>query len=252
MSNPPSIAIVMAMTHRAPSIIKLVSLFVSTILSLVGCSIAQSSPGPCLLLGPDYPAPRQLSTSSTVAAALQKLNSTITRSLKQDVGYGKVGANFTSFSVELYSVHEDKPLFTFHHSAPGLAHPEEGVSTVDSNTIYRVGSVSKLLSVYVFLATVGDVHFNEPVTKYVPELAAYAAQNKQNLQGDDSDYFDWESMTLGALASHSAGIFKDFAVSPAVDEAYVQIGLPPAPAVAGSFCNSTVGQIPCNRPGTLF
>lgn len=67
---------------------------------------------------------------------------------------------------------------------------------MDSNTIYRIGSVSKLLIVYTDLAAVGDVSFNEPVTKYIPEPAAYTSKNVAALQTNDIDIFYWNGITV--------------------------------------------------------
>ena len=46
--------------------------------------------------------------------------------------------------------------------------------------------------------------FNDPITKYVPELAA-AAKHEQNAV----DSVDWESVTVGNLASQMSGAGRD-------------------------------------------
>jgi CubicO group peptidase (beta-lactamase class C family) len=79
-----------------------------------------------------------------------------------------------------------------------------GVKNVDSHSQYRIGSISKLFTVYTFLIEAGDVKFNDPITKYVPELAA-AARHEQNAV----DSVDWESVTVGNLASQMSGIGRD-------------------------------------------
>jgi CubicO group peptidase (beta-lactamase class C family) len=63
-----------------------------------------------------------------------------------------------------------------------------GVKNVNSHSQYRIGSISKLFTVYTFLIEAGDVKFNDPITKYVPELAA-SARHEQNAV----DSVDWES-----------------------------------------------------------
>jgi CubicO group peptidase (beta-lactamase class C family) len=84
---------------------------------------------------------------------------------------------------------------------------ESGTKAVDANTIYRVGSITKLFTVLTFLVEAGDVHFNEPVTSFVPELRQ-AAQKIDNALSP-IDHVAWEDVTLGALASHMAGIGRD-------------------------------------------
>jgi CubicO group peptidase (beta-lactamase class C family) len=66
-----------------------------------------------------------------------------------------------------------------------LAEPIEGVATADSNTIYRIASISKLLTVYTYLITAGDSSFNDLITKYVQELAQYAHTAANVLSTDD-------------------------------------------------------------------
>jgi CubicO group peptidase (beta-lactamase class C family) len=126
------------------------------------------------------------------------------------------------------SSHETSSIFTYHHSAPALAHPTEGVANVDSNTIYHSGSVSKLLTVYTYLLAAGHVSFNEPVTKYVPEPAAYAKKNAAALEASDIDLFDWNDVKVGALASQLAGMARDFAPNLASEASLAQF-LPPVP-----------------------
>ena len=66
---------------------------------------------------------------------------------------------------------------------------------VDENSIFRIGSLSKLFTVYTFLIERGMRDWREPITKYVVELAN-AANNTT----------DWRDITIEDLASHMAGI----------------------------------------------
>ena len=103
---------------------------------------------PCPLLGPDVPPPTLLSSDTAIATAKSTLMSKLTAALKVSTEYS-VNADTISFSLDVFDTHGS--LFNYHHSAPGLAKPTEGVSTVDSNTIYRLGSCSKLWTVYLYL-----------------------------------------------------------------------------------------------------
>lgn len=53
----------------------------------------------------------------------------------------------------------------------------------------------KLLAVDTYLATAGSVSFNEPVPKYIPELAAYASKNAAALWTNDIDVCDYSDIT---------------------------------------------------------
>ena len=106
---------------------------------------------------------------------------------------------------------------------------------------------------YLYLIEAGDTSFNDPITKYVPELAAYAAKNAEEAEvGVDAiGVFDWDAITVGALASHLAGVPRDAAPGPAQDQLIAKLtGLAPASAQNVSFCGDpSVVQIPCDRAG---
>jgi CubicO group peptidase (beta-lactamase class C family) len=52
----------------------------------------------------------------------------------------------------------------------------------------------------------GDGHWNDPITRYVPELK----QAQSNYSASSAiDSVQWEEVTLGELASHMAGITRD-------------------------------------------
>ena len=72
--------------------------------------------------------------------------------------------------------------------------------------MFRIGSISKLFTVYTFLLHGGLELWQQPVTDYVPELrqAALESINSSNL-----DSVRWEEVTLGSLASHMSGIGRD-------------------------------------------
>lgn len=70
---------------------------------------------------------------------------------------------------------------------------------MDGNSIFRVGSITKLFSVYLWLVEVGDVHWKQPITDFVPELKAAG-------NADDVERVQWEDVTIEALASHMSGI----------------------------------------------
>lgn len=151
----------------------------------------------CPFLGIDFPAPTKLSGSSIIQNATSSLLAAINTAINN-------GVNGSSFSVEIFATHEPSSLFNFHHSSPSL-NSSVGVKTVDSNSIYRIGSISKLFTVYLLLIEAGDVNFHDPITKFVPELLAATGASSD----DDLDIVDWNSVTIGNIASHMSGIGRD-------------------------------------------
>ena len=96
--------------------------------------------------------------------------------------------------------------------------------------------------------------FNEPITKYVPEIAAYAAKNAASLQISDIDVYNWEALTIGALlASQLSGLPRDFSFGPVFEAALQEAGLPQSPPTDISYCgNPLQAETPCNRSGTII
>jgi CubicO group peptidase (beta-lactamase class C family) len=79
------------------------------------------------------------------------------------------------------------------------------VHKVDSNSIYRLASITKLLTAYVFLIREGFARFEDPITRYIPELMV----NGENLTAANGLLPDWNDINLGDLISHTAGIAED-------------------------------------------
>jgi hypothetical protein len=58
---------------------------------------------------------------------------------------------------------------------------------------------------YAFLLEAGYQYFSQPITNFVPELAALAASQS----GNAITSVAWGDVTIGDLASHLAGIASD-------------------------------------------
>ncbi len=81
-----------------------------------------------------------------------------------------------------------------------------GVRNIDSNTVVRLGSVTKLFDVWVFLITVGGGVFNDPITKYIPELRTVA----ENSRGGSPIWTpDWDDITVESLLTFQSGLSRD-------------------------------------------
>ncbi|KAI9732550.1 MAG: hypothetical protein M1834_003885 [Cirrosporium novae-zelandiae] len=204
----------------------------------------------CPLLGPDFPPPKNLSSNPIFKNVAANFTNLLQEALRNGnmPAYGPLDNANTSFSVSLFSVHEDEPIFEVHHTSP-TTNSSSGVSAVDGDTVYRMGSLSKLLTVYLFLIEDGDVHWNEPVTKFVPELAAAAAQERSNTRQQQSILrVDWNDVTIGALASQLADIGRDYAAGDlaGTSTALVQDGLPPLDPTTFPSCLLNQST-PCSR-----
>ena len=108
-----------------------------------------------------------------------------------------------------------------------------------------MGSVSKLIFLYTFLVEVGHAHWHRSITDFIPELAEAAESCSAEL--DPLTCPDWNEITLGALASHLAGLGRGGPFAPAPTAIggvpVTDLGLPPQPLVDIKQCESQ----PCTR-----
>lgn len=153
---------------------------------------------PCPYNGPAFPKPTDFS-SATMQAALDA----ITTTFEGRDADAATNPALTSYSIQVFSAAGDEPIWERYHSSQQLE--AYGVSAVDGDSVYRIGSLTKIFTVYTFLVEAGDTHWNEPVTKWVPELADMAA----NYTEDPLMNVDWDSITLGMLASQLSGVVRD-------------------------------------------
>ena len=128
-----------------------------------------------------------------------------------------------------------------------MKHDPEGVTSVDSNTVYALGSISKLLTVYTFLLEAGDTSWNDPVTKYIPELAAYAKAHPQAAT-QQIDHYNWEDITVGALVSQLSGMVRDVPEDHWEDDELADPNWPPPDVVEEGLCGKDgYFNAACNR-----
>ncbi|KAI0537084.1 beta-lactamase/transpeptidase-like protein [Xylaria digitata] len=198
--------------------------------------VLATSSNTCALAGPGFPAPSHLSSSSLLSDAISQFEESL-----RDEKLSLQGKD-TAWAVALFSSKENKTLYE-HYYTPSI---DVGVSQVDRNSVFRIGSVSKVFSVWSFLIEVGDERFNDPITKYVPELANLGCTKGNNSQElyNDIDHVRWEEVTLGQLASHAAGIPRD----PTFNDLGAALGSPQAAAFG--FPTLEKSQIPtCGATG---
>ncbi|KAK3392691.1 beta-lactamase/transpeptidase-like protein [Podospora didyma] len=201
----------------------------------------------CPPLGPVFEKPRNFKTSPAIIEAIAGLTADLTaRDLDNSSG---VLAGSTSYSIEIFSTTPDTPvIFSWHHTAPELiASNTTGVKKTDSDTVYRLGSLTKIYAVYTWLAQDGFSKWNDPITKYVPELAAAAEKGKSDPVGN----VPWDEVTIGSLASQLSGAIRDYGLLGELSQQYnqsiaVALGFPPLNSSDPSL--PKCGQWPlCNR-----
>ncbi|RJE25784.1 Beta-lactamase [Aspergillus sclerotialis] len=189
----------------------------------------------CPLLGPVFPAPKHLSKSGVFKRAKHKISSAIDEAIseaktsKTPIFYPEN----TSISLEVFSSHDKHPLFYYSYTSPATRNAKRGVQKVDRDTIFRIGSCSKLWTVFLFLIKMGDEPFNEPVAKYIPEIKIAAENIKSNAtaRSEGVNVVRWDEVTVGELASQLAGITRDYGF---MDLGYqpanmTELGFPPLP-----------------------
>ena len=163
------------------------------ILGILGATYGRTLP----LLGPSLPAPSHLSQDAMFQAAVSEIGSGLdSRSLH--ASYKE-----TTFSVGLFSTFQDNLVWQHHYTSPQIAKSPHGSRRADADSIYRIGSTSKLYLVYLLLAELGDEVFSHPVTRYVPEL--------EDLDESIFDYPtpQWRDILVGDIAGQMAGLGRD-------------------------------------------
>ncbi|KAK0392840.1 hypothetical protein NLU13_2334 [Sarocladium strictum] len=212
----------------------------ASLLTAALAALKQASVSPeAGLGGPAFPSPSSLLGSDALTSAAQKFDDSVEAS-------DAVQSNQTAWAVAVFSTHDEEPLYERYYT-PDY---DVGVSEVGRDSVFRMASVSKVFGVWTFLVEVGDDHFNEPITKYVPELAAAAAaatnQTAEGVVYDDIDHVRWDEVTLGQLASQLAGIPRD------ATESDLSAELPREVAKSLGLAALPEADIPkCGVPGLL-
>lgn len=160
----------------------------------------------CPLYGSLFPKPQNLLQDPGIQVAGWALDDIFLQYIDQN---SSTGSDHFSYSVEVFSSSESQPLWSHYWTAPNLNEfNSSGVVKVDADTVFRVGSITKVYTILAFLATVGDTIWNDPVTKYLPDLAS-AAKAAGAVPGGSMFSPDWDSITLGSLASQTSGLIRD-------------------------------------------
>ena len=167
--------------------------------------LPQSRASHQVLLGPAFPAPSNLAGTDLIHGTASNLESLLGETLARGRSpFGNFTANSTSLSLTIVARENDEPFSEFQFSSPSLNTPAGSVAQVVADSVFRIGSVSKLFTVYALLLNQGAEIWSRPVTDFIPELRDYASQNFTSI-----DQVHWEQVTVGALASQLSGIGRD-------------------------------------------
>lgn len=174
------------------------------LIALVGLSHAISY---CPLLGAVYPVPRNVNSNTLTRSAVTSLTNALDQAVRQNrTPYGEFSSESNSFSISAISANEDSPIFQYQFTAKLL--DNSSTTAVTGDTVFRIGSISKLFTTFALLLQEGTVIFDDPVTKYIPELANIAKAQGNGTFNPVCEV-NWKDVTVGALASHLAGIGRD-------------------------------------------
>jgi hypothetical protein len=126
------------------------SLFYGPSWILLGTCAAQTSTKICPLLGPAFPMPSGLSSNEQFQAAANSFDAGLTTALETGISTNGVHPyNATTFSIGMISTSEKDLIYQRHYTDPSVRDSIVGTQNVDADSIYRLGSISKLLTAYL-------------------------------------------------------------------------------------------------------
>ena len=130
----------------------------------------------CPLLGQQYPPPTGLASEAEYQAATKKITSILDHKVKTSGPY-----NETTFSIGFFNVADEGLSYQYHYTDALTSRSKYGTQHVDANSIYRIGSISKLLTMYTGLVELGDRWLNDPVADHIPEFQKKSLTDKASL-----------------------------------------------------------------------
>lgn len=172
------------------------------ILPLLGSPVAGN------FLVPTYPTPVDLSSNqSQVLSSWLNLTSTIDKQLngKNRTKPGPLSVlDDITFSVGLFSVNDPEvSRLQYHHTSKDVKASENGTHSVDENSIYRVASISKLITTYAGKILLSEADWNRPLPDAIPKLKQ-ALKSSNN--SDPIWRVQWDKITPWTLATQLSGI----------------------------------------------
>ena len=204
----------------------------------------------CFNPGPAFPPPNLKPNNPILRHVLKQLDNTLSR-----------GHNFpetesqpnTSYAISITSPTQN--LYTHHHLGQH-AKTSANIKTVNSDSVFRIGSISKVLTVLGLLKQeeAGRLNLQDPITNFVPELAVSEDESSK------ADAPRWSDITLAYLSSQLSGLSRESPRStPMWDLSFllsdpVAMGFPPIEKEERPTCDpenrDSASPKPCSRKGT--
>ncbi|OAA52480.1 Beta-lactamase/transpeptidase-like protein [Beauveria brongniartii RCEF 3172] len=162
-------------------------------------TIASAAPA-AGLLGPAFAAPTRLAAEPSIRAAAANVTALLEELFRTGTSpWGSLHANDTALSVQVLSV-DGTQIVDYHYSPGNLNVSAGSAARVGADTVYRVGSISKLFTAYALLVNQGRRWWDKPVSGILPEL-----EGQWEERGDGAQT-RWGEVTVGALASQMGGV----------------------------------------------
>ncbi|KAI5804381.1 beta-lactamase/transpeptidase-like protein [Geopyxis carbonaria] len=199
----------------------------------------------CHFPGPVFPIPEMKANNAAIKAMGKNLTATLQGAIADNIW----AANVTSLSVQLTSKTEN--LWSFHYTPEIMGNYTDGKPRkVDSDTVFRIGSVTKVFTVLAALVQKKGVCLDDPITKWIPELG----------QGENKGGIMWEEITLRQLGSQMSGLPRSFAYGDLVtaDDPMsmprfdpIALGFPPLNASEIPPCGKLDNDVACTQDQLL-
>lgn len=151
----------------------------------------------CPLNAQQYPSPTHLRNEARFLSAVDGLGDKL-RANASEFPY-----NETSFSISVFTTSDEGLAWEYHHASPLLTNSSQGARNVDADSIYRIASMSKLTTVYLFLLCAGEDKWSDSIADWIPELLTAASLE------ENAAVPDWQNITIGDLAGQIAGVSRD-------------------------------------------
>jgi len=151
----------------------------------------------------------------------------------------------------------DDPVATnlqYHYTAPEVQYSQLGTNKVDADSIYRIASVSKLITVYAGLTTLKPQDWDRSLADIIPGLDDATQARLRSLNPTVSP--QWDKITPRALATQLSGIATigipsaDWSVTFALEgisDTLASFGLPPYNVSALGPCATNLIQNASNE-----
>lgn len=156
-----------------------------------------------------YPTPADLSSNkSAVHTSWKSITSTLDQYLRGGLNSTAAalfnGTENVTFSVGMFSLNDPGARqLQYHHAAPQTKAAKVGTNKIDENSIYRVASVSKLITVLTGMVELSDEDWDRPLSQIMPGLKH---QLDNSTAVDTIKQIQWDKITPWSLATQLSGL----------------------------------------------